>query len=237
MRYCSVFCLFLLGCTTAQIQQTMGDINEIMGSDALTEQEVARGLKEALDKGVLESSSTAGQVNGFLNRPEIRIPFPPDVKKVETRLRQMGFEKEVDRFIESMNRGAEKAAALSVPIFSKAVKEMTIQDAWGILRGPDNAATQYLEDKTSEELFVAFSPVVAQSLEQVNATKYYDDIIGIYNKIPFVEKVDANLEDYVTDRAMDGLFYLIEQEERKIREDPLERTTQLMKKVFRAQDG
>jgi hypothetical protein len=208
----------------------------VINGGELTENEVAGGLKDALVKGVRESSKEAGEVNGFLNRPEIRIPFPEDVQKVETRLRQLGLGKEVDRFVESMNHGAEKAAAKAVPIFERAVRQMTVQDAWSILRGPDNAATIYLEDKTSDALFEAFQPVVRESLNQVNATKYYEDIITTYNKIPLVDKVDPDLDAYVTHKAMDGLFLLVAREEKKIRDNPVERTTELMKKVFRAQD-
>ena len=236
MRYILIFSLFILGCTTAQIQQTLGEIDGVINGGGLTESEVAGGLKDALSKGVKESSLEAGEVNGFLDRPEIRIPFPDDVEKVESRLRQLGLGKEVDRFVESMNHGAEKAASRAVPIFERAVREMTVQDAWSILRGADNAATLYLEDKTSDALFEAFQPVVKESLDEVNATKYYGDIINTYNKIPLVEKVDPDLDAYVTQRAMDGLFLLVAREEKNIRDNPIERTTELMKRVFRAQD-
>ena len=236
MRYLAVLFFCLSACTAAQIQQTLGDIDGVLSTGQLSEGEVASGLKDALIQGVRTGSEKAGEYGGFLNRPQIRIPFPPEVSKVETRLRQIGLDNEVDRFIESMNHGAEKAASLAVPIFEKAVREMTIEDAWDILRGPDNAATRYLQEKTSAPLFEAFSPVVGESLDQVNATKYYGDIIGVYNKIPLVEKVDPDLQDYVTNKAMEGLFYLVAEEEKKIREDPLARTTELMKKVFAAQD-
>ncbi|MEJ2003601.1 MAG: DUF4197 domain-containing protein, partial [Cyclobacteriaceae bacterium] len=144
MRYITVFCFILMGCTSAQLQQTLGDINDVVGGASLTESEVSAGLKDALLKGVTESSHMAGQENGFYKRPEIRIPFPPDVERVEKKLRQIGLGNEVDRFIESMNHGAEKAASEAIPIFSRAVREMTVQDAWSILRGSDNAATEYL---------------------------------------------------------------------------------------------
>jgi len=236
MKYIVVFCFLLLGCTSAQIQQTLGDINDVVGGSELTENEVAQGLKEALIKGVREGSQSAGKVDGFLNNPEIRIPFPPEVEKVEKHLRQIGLGGEVDRFVESMNHGAEKAASRAVPIFEKAVKEMTVRDAWDILRGSDDAATVYLREKTSDPLFEAFQPVVQKSLEEVSATRYYSDIVNTYNKIPLVEKVDPDLDAYVTEKAMDGLFLLIAREEKKIREDPVERTTALLRKVFSAQD-
>jgi hypothetical protein len=236
MRYISVFCLFLLSCTSAQVQKTLGDISDVVGTGELTESEVALGLKEALVKATRESAEMAGENNGFLDRPEIRIPFPEDIQKVEKRLRQIGLGNEVDRFVESMNHGAEKAASQAIPIFERAVKNMTVQDAWSILKGPDDAATAYLHEQTSAELSVAFKPVVRNALNEVNATRYYSDIISTYNKIPLVEKVDPDLENYVTQKALDGLFQLMEQEEKKIRNNPMERTTDLMRRVFSAQD-
>ncbi|MCA6075373.1 DUF4197 domain-containing protein [Fulvivirga sedimenti] len=235
-NYLLLFIFFTVSCTSAQINQTLGDINNTISGGGITESDVAMGLKEALIKGVQESGEMAGVPDGFLKRPEIKIPFPEDVQKVEIRLRQIGLGGEVDRFVESMNHGAEDAAALAVPIFERAVREMTVQDAWGILKGNDDAATIYLREKTSDQLYVAFKPVVESSLEKVNATRYYGDIINTYNKIPLVQKVDPDLNSYVTRKAMDGLFYLIAQEEKKIREDPLERTSDLLKKVFRMQD-
>ncbi len=235
-NYLLLLTFFAISCTSAQINQTLGDINNTISGGGVTENDVANGLKEALIKGVQKSGETAGVPDGFLKRPEIKIPFPEDVEKVETRLRQIGLGSEVDKFVESMNHGAEDAAALAVPIFTQAVKEMTVQDAWGILKGNDVAATDYLREKTSDQLYVAFEPVVKSSLEKVNATRYYADIINTYNKIPLVQKVDPDLNAYVTQKAMDGLFYLIAQEEKKIREDPLERTSDLLRKVFKMQD-
>lgn len=234
----SFFAIVLLlgACTSAQVNQTLGDLNKTLGSgQPLTTAEVAEGLKEALIVGISKGSDIVSQVDGYFKNPEIKIPFPPDVKKVETRLRQIGLSDEVDKFIMTLNRGAEDAAKEAKPIFITAIKSMTIQDAWGILKGEENAATQYLQRTTSSQLKEKFKPVIHNSLEKVNATKYYGDIVGTYNKIPLVEKVNPDLDDYATDKAIEGLFTMIAKEEKKIREDPVARTSALLKKVFGSQ--
>jgi hypothetical protein len=139
---------------------------------------------------------------------------------------------EVDRFVMSMNRGAEDAAAQAKPIFIDAVKAMTIEDAWGILKGQPDAATQYLKRTTSAQLKTKFKPVIQNSLDKVEATKYYGNVVTTYNRIPFIEKVNPDLNEYATDLAMQGLFTMIASKEKEIRDNPLERTTDLLKKVF-----
>jgi hypothetical protein len=175
------------------------------------------------------------QLDGYFKNPEIKIPFPPDVKKVEDKLRQVGLGKEVDKFVLTLNRGAEDAAKEAKPIFITAIKSMTIQDAWAILKGDKDAATQYLKRTTSAQLKEKFKPVIQNSLNKVNATKYYGEIVTRYNAIPFVEKVNPNLDDYATDRAIEGLFIMIAKEEKNIRENPVARTTELLRKVFGSQ--
>lgn len=226
--------LLLFGaCTSAQISQTMNEVNKAMGAEQpLTTTEVAAGLKEALIKGISNGSDIASQVDGYFKNPEIKIPFPPDVKKVETRLRQIGLGDEVDKFILTLNRGAEDAAKEAKPIFINAIKSMTIQDAWGILKGEEDAATQYLKRTTSAQLKEKFKPVIQNSLDKVNATKYYGDIVTTYNRIPLVEKVNPDLNDYAADKAIEGLFVMIAKEEKNIRQDPVARTSDLLKKVF-----
>ncbi|MEO1049575.1 MAG: DUF4197 domain-containing protein [Bacteroidota bacterium] len=228
--------VLLLACTSAQINQTLSGINDALGSGQLTSADVAQGLKEALVNGISNGSAQASKVDGYFKNPNIKIPFPPDVQKVETKLRQIGLDKQVDKFVMTLNRGAEKAAKEAKPIFVAAIKSMTIEDAWGILKGEDDAATQYLKRVTSDQLKVKFKPVIKTSLDEVNATKYYGDIVTTYNKIPFVEKVNPDLDDYATDKAIEGLFFLVAKEEGKIREDPIARTTELLKKVFAQQD-
>ena len=228
--------LALLGCTSAQINQTLGEVNKGLGSGTpLTTEEVANGLKEALIKGISNGSDIVSQLDGYFKNPEIKIPFPPDVKKVEDRLRQVGLGNEVDKFVMTLNRGAEDAAKEAKPIFIAAIRQMTIQDAWGILKGEQDAATNYLKRTTSSLLKDKFKPVIQNSLQKVNATKYYTDIVTRYNQIPLVQKVNPELDDYATDKAIEGLFLMIAKEEKNIRANPAARTTELLKRVFGAQ--
>ena len=232
-----LFAILCGACTSAQINQTIGDVNKAMGAETpLTTAEVAEGLKEALIKGISTGSDLASQVDGYFKNPEIKIPFPPEVKKVEDKLRQIGLGNEVDKFVMTLNRGAEDAAKEAKPIFITAIKAMTIQDAWGILKGEQDAATQYLKRTTTPQLKEKFKPVIQNSLNKVSATKYYGDIVNTYNKIPFTDDVNPNLDDYATDKAIEGLFTLIAREEKNIRQDPVARTTELLKKVFGAQN-
>lgn len=230
--------LICCACSTAQINQTIGDVNKTLGggtSQPLTTSEVAEGLKEALIKGISTGSDLVSQVDGYFKNPEIKIPFPPEVKRVEDKLRQIGFGSEVDKFVMQLNRGAEDAAKEAKPIFISAIRSMTIQDAWAILRGEQDAATQYLKRTTSDQLKTKFKPVIQTSLNKVNATKYYGDIVNRYNQLPLVQKVNPNLDEYATDKAIEGLFVMIAKEEKNIRENPIARTTELLKKVFGSQ--
>jgi len=228
--------LILGACTSAQINQALSDANKALGGDKpLTTAEVSEGLKEALIKGISNGSDLASQLDGYFKNPEIKIPFPPDVKKVEDRLRQLGLGGEVDKFVMTLNRGAEDAAKEAKPIFIAAIKQMTIDDAWAILRGEPDAATQFLKRTTSAQLKEKFSPVIQASLNKVNATKYYSELVTRYNSIPLVQKVNPDLNDYATDLAMQGLFTMIAKEEKSIRQDPVARTTELLKRVFGSQ--
>ncbi|MEM9298420.1 MAG: DUF4197 domain-containing protein [Bacteroidota bacterium] len=236
-QYILILSFIIFGaCTTTQLNQSLGTINDFLGGDELTTEQVASGLKEALINGISNGSAQASQLDGYFKNPQIKIPFPPDVQKVESKLRQIGLDNEVDKFIMTLNRGAEEAAKEAKPIFVAAIRSMTIEDAWAILKGEDDAATNYLKRTTTEQLKIKFEPVVASALNKTSATKYYSDIIGTYNKIPFIEKVNPDLNDYATDKAIEGLFTLIAKEEKKIREDPIARTTDLLKKVFGSQD-
>jgi hypothetical protein len=205
------------------------------GSTGLSSEEIAEGLKEALTNGISKGSDLVSQLDGYYKNPEIKIPFPPDAKKAEEKLRQMGLGKDVDNFILTLNRAAEDAAKEAKPIFVTAIKQMTIQDATGILKGNDDAATQYLKKTTSNPLKDKFKPIVKNSLSKVNATKYYTDLINTYNKIPFVTKLNPDLDDYATDKAIEGLFVMIAKEEKNIRSNPGARTSELLKKVFGSQ--
>lgn len=226
--------LFALGaCTSAQINQAINEVSKATGAEkALTTAEVGDGLKEALTNGIAKGADQLSTTDGYFKNPEVKIPFPPDVKKVEDKLRQIGMDKQVDNFIMTLNRGAEDAAKEAKPIFVNAIKQLTIEDAWGILNGDVNAATSYLERTTSPQLKEKFKPVIQNSLNKVGASKYYTDLVNTYNKIPFVEKVNPDLNEYATNLAMKGLFMQIAKEEKKIRQDPAARTTDLLVKVF-----
>lgn len=224
-------------CSSTQLNQALSEASKSLeGAPQLTSAEVGDGLKEALIKGVSTGTDQLSLTDGYFKNPQIKIPFPPDVKKVEEKLRQLGLGNDVDRFVMTLNRGAEDAAAQAKPIFIDAVKQMTIDDAWAILKGQPDAATQYLKRTTSGQLKVKFKPVIQNSLDKVSATKYYGDIVTTYNRIPFIDKVNPDLNEYATDLAMQGLFTMIAGEEKKIRDNPVERTTDLLKKVFGSQN-
>ena len=232
-----IFIAFISGCSSTQVNQTLGEINKTLELEQpLTTSEVGEGLKEALIKGISNGSDLASKVDGYFKNPDIKIPFPPEVKKVEDKLRQLGLSSEVDRFVMTLNRGAEEAAKEAKSIFISAIKSMTIQDAWAILGGESDAATQYLKRTTSLQLREKFKPAIQNALNKVNATKYYGDIVNTYNQIPFVQDVNPDLNEYATEKAMEGLFVLIAREEKAIRQDPAARTTELLRRVFRAQN-
>jgi hypothetical protein len=194
---------------------------------------IASGLKEALSQGITKGVSNASAVDGFLKNPLLKIPFPPDIKMVEDQLRRVGLGGEVDRFVTSMNRGAESAAKEALPIFLNSIKNISMTDAIGLLKGGDNAATNFLKNTTQEALVTAFKPKMQESLGKVEATKYYGQIMGKYNRLPFVQKVNPDLNDYATRKAIDGLFVLVAQEEKNIRANPAARATELLKSVFK----
>lgn len=199
--------------------------------DSLTTTDVVSGLKEALSVGAEKSAAKLSAVDGFFKDAAIKILMPPEAQKVEKTLRGVGLGKQVDEAILSMNRAAEDAAKSAAPIFVDAIKGMSIQDAWGILRGSDTAATSYLKSKTTNPLTEAFRPVIAASVDKVGATKYWNTLFTTYNKFS-KDKVNTDLTAYVTEKALSGIFYQVAQEEQKIRKDPVAQTTDLLKKVF-----
>lgn len=198
----------------------------------LTTSEIVQGLKEALKVGTNNAVTVLNIENGFYGNPLLKIPFPEEVKVVEEKLRAVGLDKIVDDFILNMNRGAEKAVSKAGPIFINAIKEMTFDDARNILKGPDNAATEYFRNKTSTELSDAFKPGVQETLDQMHVTKYWSDVMTAYNKIPFTRSVETDLAKYVTDKAVNGVFHNLAKEEKLIRNDPKARVTEILKRVF-----
>lgn len=231
-----IYFLVIIAILSIQITdaQFFKDAKKLLNSKTkgLTEKDAADGIKEALVNGTGESVKVVSVLNGYWGNPEIKIPFPSEAKEMESKLRAIGMAKKVDEFNESMNRAAEKAASEAKPIFIAAIKGMTVRDAINIVKGADNAATIYLKNTTSPELIGKFQPIIKTSLDNVNATRYWSDLITIYNKIPLVKRMNPNLPEYVTQRAIDGLFIMIAKEEIKIRKDPMARTSELLKKVF-----
>jgi len=229
------FLLFIaIICTQYTDAQLLKNAKKLLNpkNKGLTEKDAADGIKEALVNGTGESVKMVSALDGYWGNPEIKIPFPAEAKDMESKLRAMGMGKKVDEFNESMNRAAEKAATEAKNIFIAAIKNMTVRDAINIVKGTDNAATMYLKNNTSPELIGKFKPIIKTSLDNVNATKYWSDLITVYNKIPFIKKMNPDLPQYVTQKAIDGLFIMIAKEELKIRKDPAARTSELLKKVF-----
>jgi hypothetical protein len=198
---------------------------------ALGNDEIISGLKEALAVGTEKGTIMLSKENGFFGNEMLKIILPPEAQKIEKTLRGVGLGKQVDDVILTMNHGAEDACKQAAPIFINAIKQMNVQDAVGILRGADTAATGYLRSKTSLALTDAFKPVIEASLEKVGATKYWTTMVTTYNKFS-LQKINPDLNAYVTEKALQGVFMQIAIEEKNIRRDPMARTTDLLKKVF-----
>lgn len=182
--------------------------------------------------GAKIAANRASQVDGFYKNSLIFIPFPPEAIAMKNTLESLGFQRQIAAFTKTLNRAAEEACKKAAPIFFQAIKEMTIQDGFKILRGSDDAATQYLRRKTSKQLNKAFRPVVHQAIEKVGVTALWNPLVRRYNQIPFFRPVNPDLDDYVTDRAVSGLFKLIANEEKKIRKNPAARITDILRRVF-----
>lgn len=202
------------------------------GTKPLSNDEVIKGLKDALTVGTNNSTGIASKVDGYYKNPKMFIPFPPEAKQVKDKMDALGMKPQTDKFVMTLNRAAEEAAKNAAPVFINAVKGMSIGDGFGILKGADNAATQYLKDKTTAELKQKFTPIVKAAIDKVEVTKYWNPIITKYNKLPMVQKQNPDLTAYVTEKAMAGLFMLLAEEELKIRKDPLARVNDILKRVF-----
>ncbi len=228
-----VFCVLIFSsCSPSEFQKVLG---EVTGSD-LTSGEASAGLKEALEVGISKGASQLSAVNGYFKSP-YKILLPPEARKITDKLQKIpGFGEVENIILEKINRGAEDAAKKAKPIFVSAIKQMTFNDAMNILLGVDNAATNYLENATQTQLYNAFNPIIVESLDKFNARKYWEDAVNAYNKIPFIEKANPSLDDYVTSEALKGLFAMVEKEEANIRKNVSARTSDLLKKVFAKQD-
>jgi hypothetical protein len=192
----------------------------------------AAGIKEALAVGTERAVKSLSQVNGYFGNEAVKILMPSSIQKVADVARMVGFQKQVDEFILSMNRAAEAAAPLAARYFGDAIRDMTLEDVHGILTGGDTAATDFFRRKTHDKLYVAFKPVVSQKVGEVGATRAYKDMMGRYESVPMMGRQSLDLDDYVTNKSLDGLFYMVGEEEKKIRTNPTARTTDLLKTVF-----
>ena len=217
------------GCETAQ--QVLNSLPNSTTNGSLTTQQIVAGLKEALTVGTQNGTNQLSAVDGFFKNAAVKILMPPEAQKVVSTLQSVGLGSVVDKAVLSMNRAAEDAAKSATPIFVNAIKQMTITDALGILKGGNQAATNYFKNKTTRALTAAFSPIVNKALQQTDATKYWNDVFTVYNQFS-TNKVNTNLNAYVTGKAIDGIFYEVGQEEAKIRQDPAARVTDILKKVF-----
>lgn len=198
----------------------------------ITEGEAGQGIKEALSQGLAGAVLKLNKEDGFFKDAIYKILLPPDAKKVENTLRTLGFNSMVDKAILQINRGAEDAAGYAKPIFADAIRSMTLQDAIGLVKNGDTSATHFFREKTTDKLIAAFLPVIKASLDKVDATKYYGDMVNKYNSIPLVKKINPDLAGFVTDKATAALFDLVAIEEKNIRTNIAARTTDILKKVF-----
>jgi hypothetical protein len=199
---------------------------------ALTEETIVSGLREALTVATENAVRQVSRTDGYFDNLDIRILFPERIRKVADMLSAVGYDEQVDAFVLSMNRAAEGAAPEAANIFVDAIGRMSIMDARRILDGGDTAATDYFRKATSERLYQAFRPAVSDSMNTVGVTRWYKELIERYNAIPFMETEGLDLDHYVTQEALDGLFFMLAEEERRIRTDPAARVTELLRKVF-----
>ena len=198
--------------------------------------DIASGLREALNKGVTEQVSKLTALDGFYKNDAVKIIMPDELQKVDKTLRRLGMSSLADDGIKALNRAAEDAVKESTPIFVSAIKNINFSDAKNILMGNENAATTYLQNATTKDLYIKFSPVVKQSIGKVGADVIWANIIAKYNAIPFVSKVNPDITDYVTNKALDGVFKMITIEEKNIRINLSSRTSNLLQQVFAMQD-
>lgn len=227
----SILTFTLFSC--AEMQQVLDQLPQETG---LSQAEIGKGLKEALNNGITKQVSKLTATDGFFKNEAVKILLPEELQKVDKTLRDIGLSNLADEGLKVINRAAEDAVKEATPIFVDAVKQMTFNDAKNILLGDDTSATNYLENTTSAALYSKFNPVIQNSFSKVGADKIWNQIITKYNSIPLVNKVNPDLTDYTTNKAMDGVFKMIAVEEKNIRTNLSSRTSDLLKKVFALQD-
>lgn len=226
--------IFILS-TTITYAGFLDDLLKTLGSSSRgspDESTIISGLKEALSIGTDNAVKNVSQVDGYFGNQIIKILMPEKIQKVADILKKIGYQKQVDDFVLSMNRAAEKAAPQAASIFVGAIKEMTFEDARKILNGGDTAATEFFKSKTHDKIYSSFKPIISSSMDEVGVTHSYKEMMGKYESLPFMSSESVDLDHYVTTKAMDGLFYMVGQEEKKIRTNPAARVTDLLKRVF-----
>ena len=235
---------FIVSCDT--INEAGNSVSNVVNgggssgsTPGLSTEEVTKGLKSALEVGIKNATNPTSKMDGFNKNLEIRIPFPPEAEEAKKKAIDLGMQGKVDQFEETLNRAAEEASKGAIDIFVSAITNMSISDAMGILKGEENAATNYLKSSTSAALKTKFKPIVKTAIDKVELTKYWDPIIKAYNKTTILSgkpKLNPDLEEYVTDLAIQGLFKMVAKEEAKIRKDPMARVNDILKKVFSSLD-
>ena len=202
------------------------------GAGGADEKSSAAGIKEALAIGAEKAVASLSRKDGYFANEAVKILMPDSIQKVAEIASKLGFERQVDEFVLSMNRAAERAAPLASRHFADAIRDMSLDDARGIVTGGNTSATDYFRRKTGEPLYAAFKPVVAKQIGEAGATRAYADLMARYEKVPLVRRQSVDLEDYVTKKSLDGLFHMVGEEEKAIRSNPAARTTELLKQVF-----
>jgi len=227
----------LVSCDPAALQQVLDAAGQAAANGALSQEQIGNGLKQALEIGITKGAQQLSSTNGYY-KSQYKIPLPPEALKVTEKLRGIpGFADIEEQILEKINRGAEDAAKKAAPIFKDAITAMTFTDALDILMGADNAATSYLNRNTNTKLYSEFNPVIVASLDKFKAREVWSKAINTYNKIPFVEKVNSDLDDFVTKKALTGLFDMVAKKELDIRKNVNARSTDLLRQVFAKQDN
>ena len=228
-----IFLLFAASfCYAGFLDNILKNIDTSSSKQETDDSTVISGLKEAISIGTDKAVKEISKIDGYLGNQAIKILMPEKIQNVAEVLKKVGYQRQVDDFIISMNRAAEKAAPKAKSYFVDAIKKMTFEDARKILNSGDTAATDYFKAKTFDKLYGEFNPVISSSMNEVGVTRKYKEMMGKYTSLPFMKAESLDLDRYVTNKALDGLFYMIAQEEKKIRTDPAARITELLKKVF-----
>ena len=216
----------------AQLDQLLRGLGGASPGAGLSDVKIAEGLKEALKVGTDNTVALTGKADGYFLNQAIKILMPEKLRSLDTGLRAVGYGPQVDEFVLSMNRAAERAAPRAKDIFFDAIGEMTIDDSRKILGGNDTAVTEYFKGKTTDKLSVAFRPVVEQAMGEVGVTRQYQELVGRFQTIPFVKAESLDINRYVVDKSLGGLFHVLGEQEKQIRTNPAARATDLLKQVF-----